>query len=502
MSVNVSEAHLSEAVTETGAGAELEAEASEVLHEPDFCLEILPLIKEAQNQHGLRHGDYQRYRMYCSRRLKRIRKSLGFTQNHRNRFQKKHITVDKITDIRTIYQKLGGAVSEEQKQQYTGRVEEMSPSIRYCAYNIGDLPTDVKELQKLKTDAAGSDILASKIDLVLAKTQEKAASSLTEVTWLGQKVPVRSEKVRVSLVRLQQVEGELVSGGDKMEVYERLLMECQDALQVTREELSSEQTVAEKKRSAKSEAQRSSLRLLVDYLSHVKLNHALNRNLSLIVGMRDGDRVVKPEEFVRVYDILLQHISDLGEVPGLAEDHASQKQNTARVFAFKAHRCFHLAESYVVMKKWPEAIALFDRASDHVIQAIEQYRVLEHSGVEATKIDKSIPDLHKLQATIRGKKCEVHVTSIVEEQHLEEKMADMSLASKPLTERLDQFVLLPPSHKPILAPLPPDYQPIPAKPLFFDLALNHIEPPSLEHKVEKKPSGFTGFVKGLLWGNS
>ncbi len=83
-----------------------------------------------------------------------------------------------------------------------------------------------------------------------------------------------------------------------------------------------------------------------------------------------------------------QHISDLGEVPGLAEDHASQKQNTARTFAFKAHRCFHLAESYVVMKKWPEAIALFDRASDHVIQAIEQYRVLEHSGVEATKIDK------------------------------------------------------------------------------------------------------------------
>ncbi len=72
------------------------------------------------------------------------------------------------------------------------------------------------------------------------------------------------------------------------------------------------QTVAEKKKSAKSEAQRSSLRLLVDYLSHVKLNHALNRNLSLIVGMRDGKRVVKPEEFVRVYDILLQ----VGRVQG------------------------------------------------------------------------------------------------------------------------------------------------------------------------------------------
>lgn len=26
------------------------------------CPSVLPLIKEAQNQHGLRHGDHQRYR--------------------------------------------------------------------------------------------------------------------------------------------------------------------------------------------------------------------------------------------------------------------------------------------------------------------------------------------------------------------------------------------------------------------------------------------------------
>ena len=76
---------------------------------------------------------------------------------------------------------------------------------------------------------------------MLSKTQEKAASSLTEVTWLGKKVPVRSEKVRVCLVRLQQVEGELVSGEEKMDVYERLVMECQDTLQVAKEELNAEQ---------------------------------------------------------------------------------------------------------------------------------------------------------------------------------------------------------------------------------------------------------------------
>lgn len=81
------------------------------------------------------------------------------------------------------------------------------------------------------------------LQLVLAKTQEKAASSLTEITWLGKKVPVRSERLRVSLVKLQLVEGELGREGEaekKMEVYETLLMECQDTMQLAREELTAE----------------------------------------------------------------------------------------------------------------------------------------------------------------------------------------------------------------------------------------------------------------------
>ena len=73
---------------------------------------------------------------------------------------------------------------------------------------------------------------------------------------------------------------------------------------------------------------------------------------------------------------------------------------------------------------------------------------------------------------------------------------------QPLTERLDQFSLTAPGVKPVLAPLPPNYQPIPHKPLFFDLALNHMEYPSLDHRVEKKGGGITGFVKGLFWGKN
>lgn len=67
--------------------------------------------------------------------------------------------------LRTIYQKLGNAVSEEQRPFYHQRVDEITPNIRYCAYNIGGLPSDVSDLMKLRTDAPGSDILAAKIDV-------------------------------------------------------------------------------------------------------------------------------------------------------------------------------------------------------------------------------------------------------------------------------------------------------------------------------------------------
>lgn len=47
---------------------------------------------------------------------------------------------------------------------------------------------------------------------------------------------------------------------------------------------------------------------------------------------------------------------------------------------------------------------------------------------------------------------------------------------------------------------------VPCKPLFFDLALNHIDFPSLDDKIETKKQaagpavgGLTGLVKGL-WG--
>ncbi|KAF8383549.1 srpa-68 [Pristionchus pacificus] len=76
--------------------------------EPFETISILQLVKEAQQQHGLRHGDYNRYRVYCCDKLRRVRSALKVTnthkcmKRHKAKFAKKPIAVEAFGDIKYI----------------------------------------------------------------------------------------------------------------------------------------------------------------------------------------------------------------------------------------------------------------------------------------------------------------------------------------------------------------------------------------------------------------
>ena len=76
---------------------------------------------------------------------------------------------------------------------------------------------------------------------------------------------------------------------------------------------------------------------------------------------------------------------------------------------------------------------------------------------------------------------------------------------QPLVERLDSYYEDPTlsGKKANLVQFPPDFSPIPSKPVFFDLANSFIDFPDLSDKVEakKQTGGIGGFMKGWLgWG--
>lgn len=59
---------------------------------------VYNIIRDAQQQHGLRHGDYQRYRGYCSRRLRRLRRVLKLPQGDKRHFKRRDVTSTIVKD--------------------------------------------------------------------------------------------------------------------------------------------------------------------------------------------------------------------------------------------------------------------------------------------------------------------------------------------------------------------------------------------------------------------
>eukprot|EP00887_Chlorella_sp_A99_P002852 scaffold6.g2852.t1 len=69
---------------------------------PVYSVNVLQVVRDAQSIHGLKHSDYQRYRQYCSRRLRRIYKGVKFLHG-RGRYQKKKLEPENVKEERHIH---------------------------------------------------------------------------------------------------------------------------------------------------------------------------------------------------------------------------------------------------------------------------------------------------------------------------------------------------------------------------------------------------------------
>lgn len=90
---------IDEKVTEQ---VEEEEEEEEEIVQKRFVLQVLPFVTAVQRQHGLRHEDHERYRRFCSRRLRRIRRALKFLCG-KKRFTKKTITREIVVNEQYLH---------------------------------------------------------------------------------------------------------------------------------------------------------------------------------------------------------------------------------------------------------------------------------------------------------------------------------------------------------------------------------------------------------------
>ena len=119
-------------------------------------------------------------------------------------------------------------------------------------------------------------------------------------------------------------------------------------------------------------------------------------------------------------------------------------------------------------------------------------------------------DVENLDSEIESRQFMAHANSILEQESASTADDDRNNPDedlKPLVSRLDRYYedksLT--SGKPNVADFPPTFQPIPCKPLYFNLAREHLEFPDLQSKANQgqKPGaqGKQGWLGGWLgWG--
>lgn len=416
--------------------------------------------------------------------------------------QKWKPAMEAFNKCKTIYEKLASAFTEELAVLYHQRVEEISPNIRYCAYNIGD-QNAINDLMQMRLIGGGGGMMAEKLEALITQTRAKQAATMSEVEWRGRTLPVKIDKARIFLLGLADNEAAIAQATNeetKEHLYETLLSECRDTIQAVREELK-----AEKQRERGPDADSgkvSNLQFLHSYLSYIKLCTVVKRNESMAHALQaklkephndETKRGPKPQDLIRLYEIILQSLAELSTLQGLEEDHTFQKEMALKTLVYKAYRCFFIAQSYVLVKKWSEALVLYERVLKYAKEVQSKAKSLG---------TKDLPSVQELIAEVNAEKYSLQAAAILDTEEVNEAPSQHLVKDNtPLCDRLETFRLDPAllGKQPNLVHFPPGFQPIPCKPLFFDLALNHVAFPPLDDKVEQKgKGGLTGYIKGIF----
>jgi len=99
-------------------------------------------------------------------------------------------------------------------------VEEIEPSIRYCAYTLtkkgGAIPA---EIAKLLSEASSSQ----------AARPLPEGDAFSTITWLGREIPLKNQKLREKLVAIKELESERVAKAKdleaKLQSFDKILIE-------------------------------------------------------------------------------------------------------------------------------------------------------------------------------------------------------------------------------------------------------------------------------------
>ncbi|KAH7031101.1 uncharacterized protein B0I36DRAFT_374131 [Microdochium trichocladiopsis] len=434
-------------------------------------------------------------------------------------FEKQHweSCVQSYATSRIIYTALAPAFKTDIIKDLIA--ETIDPSIRYAAYQnkiprTMAIPTIARKAFPMSDKALVEQV--DELDPNLLKQsgsdaqqgQVGAPNAPQTITWRSREVKIEDAAIALALAAAETAtkaltdklaSGDAVLPKEMAAAYDDVLIASQDAADATKhaiDELKEEGV-------PQSDPRIQSLQITRTAVNYRMISWRIGRN-RVLSGEHDGAlldsapnttrkskkdasahktktetpgrQIARLREKVVLYDSTLQSLETIGELPGVAMDEELNTKLEATTQYFQALKSLSLARSYSLIDESVNALVLTKHAFD---QGQKSASVLASSAVTSSKtapldIEIRKDDVSFLQGLLQGEL--QRARAIVEIDNLRNKAGNKAAATTPLVQRLAEYPTGGVDLENLVA-YPPKIEPIPVKPLFFDVAWNYIDYP-------------------------
>ena len=258
---------------------------------------------------------------------------------------------------------------------------------------------------------------------------------------------------------------------------------------------------------------------LLGYVTFIKLANSVQKNLLFLYNLvskesgkslfGEAAKRLKPQTFLKFFESCSEFIDEILSieyVQSFGSFDSFEKSLRMQQSAFSALSIYELARCYSAQNEWKSSLSLFSRSKDLA-------NSVDLKSLNAPEMDGNLIELliHDLLACIDTEIYSAY-TLCISNQFAKEippqgssSAVSNAATMQPLDKNLNQWVKLSPASLKNLkiTSMPPEYVAVPAKPLFFDIASNHLSlPTAVQEKVNassQNKGGLGGYFRGW-WG--
>ncbi|OQR93199.1 signal recognition particle [Achlya hypogyna] len=408
------------------------------------------------------------------------------------------LALEKFSTAQRIYSELAKVGTSVQQDLVHQILEEISPFMRYCEYNLNMLSgsSSADMLHELR-ESTTSALLQSKIDQVFHEEAKTKAKTMAQITWNGRAITIPSDDLSVAMVRPEEHLAKLAKPDlteKKRDAVYVDLFGCYDNIL---RQLANERTKTDSMKSGfMAEAQRENIAALEEYTRFLKLAHTAARNLVLLQQLKARLNVDRsPGDMIHIVEVLLQNIDEMQAVPGAASHPLMAHKFAVLQPVLRAMRANYVAQMYLAGKKFPEAMALYEQAKENVQQAV----ATPETDAEVRGL------LQELQTQVLGAPARVNASAFLHGSTESvraglEALNVSDAGGKSLLERQNDYDGGRRGRAHDIVKLPPAMVAVPPKPLLFDIAFTELALPDVQGRIDElnpKPSGgLFGWLRG------